>query len=325
MKNGLALLGVLICTLVASVASIGCNDPQDTTNGGGAPATTTDWTPLASTDWKLDNATPEHMFCKFIKVDHDMLITGFRAENTANVMDGYVNIYPAAFPPPACDPTVITYPDSRVRLIYAFGHGTPDYNFPNGTAISVKAGTWIALSANVSTWNGQTFTPPASGTTTVSVKTALNPSSISQIAEFTMAGTWSIDIPDDNILHNVTGSCLIPDDWTVFATIPLMRQYAKRAKLNTDHPATNIVETILDTPFDYSNMVIYDRSSSPIVMKKNDIGSAVCWYQYPPNQYNQHLAYSESSAGETCYIGMYFYRSAANSMNPPVEGYYCHP
>jgi hypothetical protein len=77
---------------------------------------------------------------------------------------------------------------SHDALMFASGIGTDDFVFPEGVALRVSAGQQLFL--NVHLFN--TGEEPMSGVSGVS---ALVVDDADQLAEFTLAGTFDIDIP----------------------------------------------------------------------------------------------------------------------------------
>src|SRR5262249_35560595 len=150
--------------------------------------------------------------CTRVQVPTDMWVSGFRAKAPVGTHHAVLTISTTATPlgDYDCAPGNI-----NEQLLYASGVATDDLLFPQGVAIHLTAGQYVNLTLHL--YNATDN--PITATSGVLVRT-MEASAVVNQADMTFAGTFNINIPNDNMPHTAQGGCSIPSDWHVFALWP---------------------------------------------------------------------------------------------------------
>jgi hypothetical protein len=223
----------LVVALAACGSSHGVGPHPDGSDGGSADSgidapLPPGWTALVSRSWTLDFGGDEGYRCTRIKVPQDMWVSAFRADMATGTHHLFLTLDPNGgtfvgdVPKLNCDAT--TGVDNG-QLLYGASVGpmnAADLQFPSGDAVHLAAGSYVMLNMHVFDETDQ----PMSGITSVLVQTIPQGEVVHEL-QGVFAGTKNIDIPSDNILHNVVGTCTSnrTQDYHMLAVWPHMHQF----------------------------------------------------------------------------------------------------
>jgi hypothetical protein len=287
-------------------AQLGDDGPPDASTDG-ATATgdggSDDFTMLISRSWSLA-ADGEKYECRRIMVTQDMWVDAFRVLAPVGTHHSVLTISTNStmLGDYDCSASNLDY-----EMLYAAGVDTDDLVFPQGVAVHLTAGQYINLNLHLFNATDNDITNAESG---VLVKT-IPAASVVHEADMTFAGTFNIDIPDDNQPHTAVGGCQAPSDWHIFTLWPHMHQTAIHQSLTVTHGTTPV--TMLDVDYSFFNQRNYPMADT--LIHGGDQISVTCTYQNntavtdPPGHV---MTFGDSSTDEMCFTGMYKYPAGGN-------------
>jgi hypothetical protein len=182
-------------------------------------------------------------------------------------------------------------------MLYAAGVGTDDLLFPDGVGMHLKAGQLININLHLFDLTDQ----PLSGRSGVAVK-LIDQAQVVNEADMEFAGTFTINVPSDNMPHDAIGGCTVPNDWHVFTLWPHMHQTAVHQTLTLDG------QTLLDTDYQFVEQRNYPLA--PTVFTAGQQVQVTCTYV---NTTGTTKTFGESSTDEMCFTGMYKWPADGNT------------
>lgn len=289
-----------LTTFLLAVAGCGSDDgpggqtdsgPGGATDAGpGSPdaALPDGFTTLITADWMVEppsGPNPDVYRCAAVTLEEDILISNFHAIDPIGTHHAVLSVGDPDRPDGQEYCSVL---DNRQKLLYASGVGTDDFAFPEGVAVRVPAGQQLLLNLHLFNASDNTIT----GTSGVAVKAV---ESVTHEAEFTLAGTFLLDIPNGATNYEETGSCTIAADGKVINWWPHMHQLGRHitVKVNGD--------TVLDEEFGFEEQVNYPTDFD---VSTGDLVEVSCFYD---NNTGGNVGWGDSSTQEMCFIGIYRY------------------
>jgi Copper type II ascorbate-dependent monooxygenase, C-terminal domain len=255
------------------------------------------WTKLISRSWSLTAGQTDTYKCVRITVPEDMYITAFKA-----------------VAPQGTHHTVLTMAASGtdgdydcnagnldLNMLFASGVGTDEMAFPDGVGIKVPAGQHVNLNLHLFDATDHAL----DGTTEIWVKTV---PSVTQEAEMVFSGTFSIDIPSDNVPHTADGGCTLSADQYLVALWPHEHQTGIHQKV-TLTPSGGAEQVLLDKDYSFSEQKNYPWTT-PVAAHAGDTLWTTCTYQ---NDTGMTEMFGDSSLDEMCFTGIYRYPKQAGS------------
>lgn len=237
------------------------------------------WQPLVSSTWTLQPGEEKTSQLAVTSVDQDLAVTAIR---------------PIA--PPGTHHTLLAAGDaslSNTNIIYASGVGTPEIAFPDGVALSLRAGSLLGLQLHI--YNNTDA--PLSGTSGIEVKT-MDPAAVQHEVDLFLPGPKDLTIPPGT--STVSGTCTVTSDQTVFGLFPHMHQYGAHLKTTLTVGGTTMVLHDDAYSFEHQQIAMF----APIQLHAGDTITTECTWN---NTTAATLHYGESSDTEMCYSILFRY------------------
>ncbi|HEU5056016.1 MAG TPA: hypothetical protein VFU21_05805 [Kofleriaceae bacterium] len=266
----------------------GSGDPDGGGGGGGADADLPDgFESLLTIDWTIpppQGSNPDEYICARLTVDQDMLLAGFSAISPLGTHHTVLSVGEPAGPDGQFD---CAFFQNHETLLFASGVGTDDFLFPEGVALPVEAGQQLFL--NVHLFN--TGSDDLSGISGVAAKRV---DAAETMAEFTFAGTFSIDIQAGDPTPQASGTCAIEADGTILNWWPHMHQLGKHmlVEINGD--------PVHDQMFAFQEQINYPTNRE---VSAGDEITVTCDY----HESDVDVDFGDSSNQEMCFVGFYRY------------------
>lgn len=270
-------------------------------NSGNASApSATAWEPLIQGAWKLD-AGEEGYRCARLTIAEDLYLKEFQpiappgTHHTLLSVDDMPTKADGISTCSAADTGHTTLLGSGAGEHYSAGE------LPKGVAYKVAKGTQLNL--NLHLFNvGDT---PLEGTSGVKVRKT-SADQVEQYAEVILAGTIALSIPHGS--STSSGTCTLQHDTTVFAVSPHMHQLGTHLKATAQRASGESV-MLYDGAYDFFEQRQY--AAGPLQLKAGDKVHVDCTYD---NQSDRTVSFGESSLDEMCFVGVYRYPVAGESL-----------
>jgi hypothetical protein len=266
------------------------DNPGDPDGGGGdnPDADLPDgYETLVTVDWTIpppEGPTPDEYWCTRLTVTEDMLLSGFNSISPVGTHHTVLSVGP----PDGADGTFeCAFFQNHDTLLFASGVGTDEFVFPDGVALPVEAGQQLFL--NVHLFN--VGSDPLSGVSGVAVKKV---ESAETMAEFTFAGTISIDIEAGDPEPQASGGCTLDQDATILNWWPHMHQLGKHMTVAIDG------DLVHDEMFRFEEQINYPTNRE--VTASQEI-TVTCDY----HESDVDVGFGDSSNQEMCFAGFYRY------------------
>lgn len=294
---------VLLCA-ISTVLS--CNSKND---GGPTapppappPPPPPTWTSLVGRPTTVSPGTDGGYVCTQMQVPSDLYIKGFRSTAPAGVFRMYLTVSDNAFQPYplgnfSCSAGVL-----NDRALYVGGVGTPDFEFPAGVGVHVKAGKYLLLTV-------QEYNPNAtseSGTAEVSFE-AGTAADVTQNADVLIAGRGQFTLPTGNSTKE--GGCSEPDSFQIVGLFPVMNLAGVSQSIRVATGPSAV--TVLDTAYTASHME-HTLVQPAFAVHHNDQIIVDCRYD---NTTGAVLVSGDLATTEACFNWIYRYPApdSANS------------
>jgi hypothetical protein len=276
------------------------DNPGDPDGGGGGGNPDADlpdgFESLVTVDWTIpppEGSTPDEYWCARLTVTEDMLLSGFNAISPIGTHHTVLSVGPpdgddGQFP--------CVFFQNHDTLLFASGVGTDNFLFPEGVALPVEAGQQLFL--NVHLFN--VGTDDLSGVSGVAVKKV---DSAETMAEFTFAGTISIDIDANDPDAQASGTCPIEQDATILNWWPHMHQLGEHMLIEING------DPVHDEAFRFEEQVNYPVHRQ---VSAGDQITVTCDYKTSPVD----VGFGDSSNQEMCFAGFYRYPAAGQQFCP---------
>lgn len=301
---------IALATLFSIAAAAGCggdgpSNPGDP-DAAGPPIDAevpAGYTRLVGRTWSLAAGQSDTYRCVRMTMTQDVYITGFRAQapqGTHHTVLSIANTSSTMGPDGEYDCAVGTL---GLKMLYASGVGTAEYNFPDGVGIKVSAGEQVHL--NLHLYNASDA--PLTGDSAILIKTV--PAEPATLAEFVFAGRFLFNIPAHST-RVVTGGCTIAAgrNYQLFAVWPHMHQIATHQKVSLIRPSGTTV--LHDAPFDFGDQLFSEITPlEPLV--GGDRIQVECTYV---NNTDRTIGFGDSSDTEMCFTGLYRYPATGSNL-----------
>jgi hypothetical protein len=202
--------------------------------------------------------------------------------------------------------------DATWGLVSGGGVGTPGLTFPEGTGMTLEAGTQIVLQLHLLNATSGPEQPVGIVNLVGSNDANLTPVGL------LIAGTLDISIPPHQSAFNVQGGCKAPFDMpNIFATFPHMHQLGTNINLSLTQQGKTTPDVLIDKAWDFGNQGVYPATGSA---KMGDQVSVQCTYNNPSDN---TVTFGESTTNEMCLGVLYYYPMAPGGMGGLGGSNYC--
>jgi hypothetical protein len=292
----------LLC-LSGFLAIMGCGAGASVGPGPGpgpGPNPDTVWTTLVGVSDTLSGGHEAYR-CAAVQASTDLYIKAFRTVATPGHYRAIVTVTDTA-PPAAGTYDCNSFDLLRQRMIYASGIGTDDMLFPSGTGIHVKAGQYVYVQEHQVNHGSADL----GVTTTIMIRKG-TAADVTSEAEMIFAGTFNIAIPSDDLPHAAGGGCVSSYTQQLLAILPLMNGIATHQQVSL--PRVSGTQTLLDADYDLNHDPFHPMTG--VTIQQGDQIHVQCTYV---NNTGHVMSYSDSSAGESCFSGLYLVPSAGQTL-----------
>jgi hypothetical protein len=278
----------------ACVATLTTDEP-----GSG---TTAEWTPLIGRPWEVPPGAADTYRCRTVEVPADLYLTGFRNVSPTGTYEMIVTVSDQATPTGDYDCSAATGLFDG-HGIYASGLGTGDFELPSGVAVHVRAGQYLNLNVHV-------FNPGTSllGGFSGVVARTIDAANVAHEAELVLVGTYNIYLPSDGIPHMANGGCSATSEQQVAALWPHLQASGTHATFLVAHGG--VPQALLDVPYALDQQPVHPVTP-PFAVHVGDQIQASCTYV---NDTGAAVSFGQSTTDEQCFIGMYDYPAAGNTL-----------
>ncbi len=296
---------------LAIVAAVGCGEGgagDDDVDAAGidAPPIPEGYSRLIGRTWSLQPGQTDTYRCVRLTMTEDVYLTGFRSQSPNGSHHAVVSIANTSNtmgPDGEQDCEVGTL---GLKMLYAAGVTTADYDFPDGVGIKVNAGEQIHL--NLHLYNASD--EPISGESVVLVKRVATAPPM--LAEMVFAGKFLFSIRGDmpNIPQTISGGCTVAAgrSYKLFAVWPHMHKAATHHKVTITHAGVDTV--IHDRAFAFGEQNFYGQNPE-LDLVGGDRVKVDCTYV---NNTGQNITFGDSSDTEMCFSGLYRYPTTNSSL-----------
>jgi len=262
--------------------------------------------PLIGRTWSLAPGQTDTYKCIRITMTEDVYITGFKSvspNGSHHAVLSIANTSSTMGPDGEYDCGVGTL---GLKMLYASGVTTADYDLPAGVGVKISAGEQIHL--NLHLYNASD--EPISGESIVLVKKV--PTAPPMLAEMVFAGKFLFSLRGDrpNIEQVVTGGCTVPAgrDYQLFALWPHMHKAAVHQKVTiTQNGSPSVLH---DLPFSFGEQNFFEQTPQFHLVGGDQV-KVECTYV---NNTGRTITFGDSSDAEMCFAGLYRYPATGSSL-----------
>ena len=254
------------------------------------------WTSLLEGDWTLPAGQPDTYYCVYATVPRDMYIKAFRPMIPVGTHHTVLTLFSGASP--ADGTHLCNVGTNGQSMIYGSGVGTPDFVFPQGVGLHLKAGQRLIL--NLHLYNATDETISGRSGTYIQEATA---SEIQNVAEIVLAGpTLGLQVPTG--MSTQSGVCNISavtsNPIQVFSLSGHMHKTGTRVKSVITRGAQEIV--LQDEPYNFEKQ-LFHLVDPPITLQPTDKLTTYCTYNNP----DAPKRFGDSSDDEMCFSDLFYY------------------
>jgi len=254
------------------------------------------WTSLLEGDWTVPAGSPDTYFCVYKTVPRDMYIKAFRPMIPPGTHHTVLTLYSGASPADGVQPCNVG--TNGQSMIYGSGVGSPDFVFPSGVGLHLKAGQRLILNLHLNNATDGTL----SGRSGTYVQEAM-PGEIQNLAEIVLAGpTVSLQVPTG--MSTQSGNCnlsaVTSQPIQVFSLSGHMHKTGTNVKTVITRGTQQI--TLQDEPYNFEKQVFH-LVNPPITLQPTDKLTTYCSYNNP----DAPKRFGDSSDDEMCFSDIFYY------------------
>lgn len=287
-------------TLLLSFALAACGG--DGSGGVDAPPGSIDsavpdgWTSLLEGDWTLPAGQPDTYYCVYATVPRDMYIKAFRPMIPVGTHHTVLTLFSGASP--ADGTHLCNVGTNGQSMIYGSGVGSPDFVFPAGVGLHLKAGQRLIL--NLHLYNATDQTISGRSGTYVQEATA---GEIQNFAEIVLAGpTFGLQVPTG--MSTQSGNCnlsaVTSQPIQVFSLSGHMHKTGTHVRTVITRGQQEIELQSVDYNFEKQT---FHLVTPPITLQPTDKLTTYCSYNNP----DAPKRFGDSSDDEMCFSDLFYY------------------
>ena len=285
----------VLSTLLAACSGDG-GSSIDAAPGSIDSAAPDGWASLLEGDWTLPAGQPDTYYCVYATVPRDMYIKAFRPMIPVGTHHTVLTLFRGASP--ADGTHLCNVGTNGQSMIYGSGVGTPDFVFPQGVGLHLKAGQRLIL--NLHLYNATDETISGRSGTYIQEATA---SEIQNVAEIVLAGpTLGLQVPTG--MSTQSGVCNISaitsQPIQVFSLSGHMHKTGTRVKSVITRGTQEIV--LQDEPYNFEKQLFHHVDPS-ITLQPTDKLTTNCTYNNP----DAPKRFGDGSDDEMCFSDLFYY------------------
>ena len=259
------------------------------------------WQSLMEGDWTLQPGE-EGYYCVYATVPRDLYIKGFRPLIPNGTHHTVLTLYSGSTPDGTARCSVGTNGQS---MIYGSGVGSPDFTFPTGVGLHLRAGQRLLL--NLHLYNSTDAVLTGRSGTLFQEATAAE---IQHEAELVLAGpTITLQVPTGTTTQS--GSCRISNITDEPIHVFALSQHMHKLGRNLRSVVTRGSETfeLQDVPYSFESQT-FQYKTPEFELRPGDVLTSYCTYENtaqtnPPS--GATVRFGESSDDEMCFTDIFYY------------------
>lgn len=288
---------LLLASVLVSSVLAACGGGDDGIPATPDAATGSDgWTTLLEGEWSMPAGQPDTYYCVYATVPRDMYIKAFRPIIPVGTHHTVLTLYSGASPADGVHPCNVA--TNGQSMIYGSGVGSPDFTFPDGIGLHLKAGQRLLLNLHLYNASDETL----SGRSGTLVQEA-QPTEIQNFAEIVLAGpTVGLSVPTG--MSTQSGSCNISQITSVPIQVFSLSQHMHKTGTHLKSVITRGQEEITLQDVDYNfDLQSFQLLSAPVTLQPTDKLTTYCSYNNP----DAPKTWGESSDDEMCFTDLFYY------------------
>lgn len=293
------IVGILLCVLAAcggGGSGDGDDDGVDAAPGDVDSAVPDGWTSLLEGDWTLPAGQPDTYYCVYATVPRDMYIKAFRPLIPLGTHHTVLTLFDNPSPADGIHPCNVG--TNGQSMIYGSGVGSPDFTFPTGVGLHLRAGQRLLL--NLHLYNASDSTISGRSGTLVQEATA---GEIQHFAEIVLAGpTFTLSVPPG--VSTQSGSCnlsqITDEPIQVFSLSQHMHKTGTHMRSVITRGQQEIV--LQDIDYNFENQT-FQLVNPHVELLPTDRLTTYCTYNNPGST----KQFGDSSDDEMCFTDLFYY------------------
>ncbi len=254
------------------------------------------WTSLMEGDWSLA-AGEEAYFCVYATVPTDTYVKAFRPLIPPGTHHTVLTLFDSASPP---DGTVRCGVGTNGQsMIYGSGVGSPDFVFPTGVGLHLRAGQRLLLNLHLYNASDQ----PLTGRSGTLIQTA-TAGEIQHEAELVLAGpTITLTVPPG--VSTQSGTCNISSIASAPIQVFSLSQHMHKLGTNVRSVVTRGSDqfTLQDAAYDFEHQT-FSLVEPHVELRPGDVLTTYCTYD---NTTGRTVTFGDSSDDEMCFTDLFYY------------------
>ncbi len=294
---------VSLCSLLLSSVLVACGGGGGG-GGGSTDAATGDidsdvpdgWTTLLEGEWTMPAGSPDTYYCVYATVPRDMYIKAFRPLIPLGTHHTVLTLYSGSSP--ADGTQLCNVGTNGQSMIYGSGVGSPDFVFPPGVGLHLKAGQRLLLNLHLYNASDEELT----GRSGTLVQEAM-PGEIQNFAEIVLAGpTLGLQVPTG--ISTQSGNCdlsqVTDEPIHVFSLSQHMHKTGTHVKSVITRGQEEIVLQDVDYNFEQQTFQLVEPH---ITLEPTDRLTTYCTFNNP----GPAKTFGDSSDDEMCFSDLFYY------------------
>ncbi len=254
------------------------------------------WTTLLEGDWTLPAGQPDTYYCVYATVPRDMYIKAFRPLIPLGTHHTVLTLFNNASP--ADGVHLCNVGTNGQSMIYGSGVGTPDFVFPPGIGLHLKAGQRLLLNLHLYNASDETI----SGRSGTFVQEAM-PGEIQNVAEIVLAGpTLGLQVPSG--ISTQSGVCNLSQVTNAPIQVFSISQHMHKTGTHVRSVITRGQQEIELQDIDYNfEKQSFHMVEPHITLQPTDKLTTYCTFNNP----NAPKVFGDSSDDEMCFTDLFYY------------------
>jgi hypothetical protein len=254
------------------------------------------WTTLLEGDWSMPAGSPDTYYCVYATVPRDMYIKAFRPLIPLGTHHTVLTLFSGSSPADGIHPCNVG--TNGQSMIYGSGVGSPDFVFPTGIGLHLRAGQRLLL--NLHLYNASDNTLTGRSGTLIQEATAAE---IQNEAEIVLAGpTFTLQVPTG--MSTQSGGCNLSSITSVPIQVFSLSQHMHKTGKHMRSTITRGGSTfdIQDIDYNFESQT-FQLKNPEITLQPSDRLTTYCTYDNP----GAPKTFGESSDDEMCFTDLFYY------------------